>query len=559
VVTTSISPASPAYGQPATITVTATAGGTPQAGSTGTVTVGGQTYTCTTNSSGQCTVSVPGGVLQGGSNAVSVATSATANATAGSLSTSIAVVAVAAVVTATLSPASPSYGQAATITVTATAGGIPQAGSVGTVSVGGQTYTCTTNSSGQCAIAVPGGVLQGGSDTVSATTAATANAAAGAGSSSVTVAPASAVLTSTISPASPVYGQAATLTVTATAGGIPQPGLMGTVTVGTQSYTCTTNSSGQCAVSILGGVLAPGSNIVALSSPATANALAGSSGGAVTVLPAPTTLTLSSSALTITQTNAVTFTATSLSTTIGTPTGTVTFYANGVAIGTGTLNGGVATLTLSTLATGSDTITAIYSGDTDFSTVTSAALTETVNIAGFTLGASGSGSGSGSSSGPIDTVQPGGTAMFGLSLGILNGFTGSLTMSATGLPPGATATFTPEIVVLNGTTAATTTLSIVTPVTPPPATAATQWPGSGSPIRYGLLLLPLLAIGRLGRQLRRTPLLLLLALLSLGTLSIGLSGCGGGYLEESARSYLITVTATSGSLHQSTTVTLTVQ
>src|SRR6266702_859941 len=67
---------------------------------------------------------------------------------------------------------------------------------------------------------------------------------------------------------------------------------------------------------------------------------------------------------------------------VGTPTGTVAFQDGATALGTATLSSsGVATLTLSTLAVGSHSLTAVYSGDANFSGATSAALTQTVQYA----------------------------------------------------------------------------------------------------------------------------------------------------------------------------------
>jgi hypothetical protein len=64
----------------------------------------------------------------------------------------------------------------------------------------------------------------------------------------------------------------------------------------------------------------------------------------------------------------------------GTPTGTVTFLDDGNPIGTAALNSrGVATFATSSLATGSQSITAIYGADANFRTSRSAALTQTVN------------------------------------------------------------------------------------------------------------------------------------------------------------------------------------
>jgi hypothetical protein len=68
------------------------------------------------------------------------------------------------------------------------------------------------------------------------------------------------------------------------------------------------------------------------------------------------------------------------------PTGTVTFLNGTVTLGTGTLNsGGVAKLTVTSLPVGADSITASYGGDSNYTSVTSAPLSETVNQATPTL------------------------------------------------------------------------------------------------------------------------------------------------------------------------------
>jgi predicted outer membrane repeat protein len=71
----------------------------------------------------------------------------------------------------------------------------------------------------------------------------------------------------------------------------------------------------------------------------------------------------------------VTFTAT-VTAAYGTPTGTVTFLSNGTSIGTGTLAGGVATLSTSTLPVGTNSITVMFGGSTDYNASTSPALSE---------------------------------------------------------------------------------------------------------------------------------------------------------------------------------------
>jgi hypothetical protein len=80
--------------------------------------------------------------------------------------------------------------------------------------------------------------------------------------------------------------------------------------------------------------------------------------------------------------DAVTFTATVAPSNgaTGTPTGTVTFYDGTTSQWTSTLVGGVATWSTSTLAQGSHSITAAYSGDANFSSSTSPPLTQIVQF-----------------------------------------------------------------------------------------------------------------------------------------------------------------------------------
>jgi uncharacterized repeat protein (TIGR01451 family) len=80
----------------------------------------------------------------------------------------------------------------------------------------------------------------------------------------------------------------------------------------------------------------------------------------------------------------VTFTATVAVTApgAGTPTGTVDFFDGATNIGSGTLNASLqATLSTSSLSVAAHSITAVYSGDANFTTSTSPVLTQTVNRA----------------------------------------------------------------------------------------------------------------------------------------------------------------------------------
>jgi hypothetical protein len=94
-----------------------------------------------------------------------------------------------------------------------------------------------------------------------------------------------------------------------------------------------------------------------------------------------TTTAITGSATTLYAGTSITFTAT-VAPAAGTvvPTGTVTFYDNTTKLGTGTLDStGKTTFATSALTTGAHTISAIYSGDTLYSTSTSGSFAVTVN------------------------------------------------------------------------------------------------------------------------------------------------------------------------------------
>jgi hypothetical protein len=96
---------------------------------------------------------------------------------------------------------------------------------------------------------------------------------------------------------------------------------------------------------------------------------------------AATKASLTASAAQVTSGQAVTFTA-SISPVSGSgvPTGSVKFNDGATQIGTGTLNSsGAATFITSSLSVGSHSVTAMYSGDTNFSASTSAAVPVTVS------------------------------------------------------------------------------------------------------------------------------------------------------------------------------------
>jgi sugar lactone lactonase YvrE len=271
---------------------------------------------------------------------------------------------------------------------------------------------------------------------------------------------------------------------------------------------------------------------------------------------APASIGLASSSNPVLVQNAVTLTAT-VPSAAGSPTGTVTFLDGATPLGTGTLAGGVATLTTSGLAVGSHTITSVYSGDGNFISATSAALTEVVDDFNLAISVT-----SGSSSITSVTALPGGTAVFTLTVSPINAatFPSAVTLSVSGLPEGAIATFSPiTLPAGSGTTTVTLTIQL-------PQTAAALQPTHGlgrglAPFALALLLLPFAGrLRRAGRRLGRTVSLLLLLGAGLAA-AAGLSGCGSssGFFGQPQTTYTVTVTGSSGALSHSTTVILTIE
>ena len=93
-----------------------------------------------------------------------------------------------------------------------------------------------------------------------------------------------------------------------------------------------------------------------------------------------TTLTASPNPSTVGQAVTLTATVRPVAPATGVPTGTVAFKDGAVTIGSATLGAtGSASISVTTLATGSHPLTAVYSGSLDFLTSTSAVVTQTVN------------------------------------------------------------------------------------------------------------------------------------------------------------------------------------
>jgi hypothetical protein len=136
----------------------------------------------------------------------------------------------------------------------------------------------------------------------------------------------------------------------------------------------------------------------------------------------------------------VTFTVT-VSSSNGTPTGTVIFNDGSTALSVALpLDGsGVAAFSTTTLAAGTHPITAVYSGDANFSTVTSPIVSQRVEdytIAVMPASAS---------------ITTGHSAKFTITTTPLGGFSSPVTLQCTNLPQYASCDFEPPTVTPNGT------------------------------------------------------------------------------------------------------------
>jgi hypothetical protein len=263
------------------------------------------------------------------------------------------------------------------------------------------------------------------------------------------------------------------------------------------------------------------------------------------VLTVTPTITLTASANPILATYGVSFTA-SLPSYAGAQTGTMTFFDGAAQIGSATISGGSATFTTTSLAAGPHTITAAYSGDSNYGSGTSNAMTE--NVEDFSLAFTGGGAGAASAS-------PGGEAVYSLTVTPVDGNTlpAAVTLVASAVPLGMTATFSPSTVA-TGAGATNVTLTLTLPKSGAMEAPRGPFETGALPVALGLMLLPF------ARRLRkgRAQLLRMIVLLAAGAaLAMGLTSCGGAKL--SSQSFNFTVTAQSGALSHSVTPQLTVQ
>lgn len=352
-----------------------------------------------------------------------------------------------------------------------------------------------------------------------------------------------------------IYGNPVTLTATVGAGSTPTP---------TGSITFYDGGTAMRTVTMSGGAASYAISTLAAGSHSITAAYSGDSAwGATTsttltqiINQAAPSIALMASAPAVFAANPVTLTATVASGN-GTPAGTVIFLDGTTNIGSAPLNAGQASITISTLAAGTHSITAVYSGNADFTSVTSNTVSEQVED--FHLDFNGASSA---------TITPGGSAIYHLVISPEGAsvFPASINLSASGLPPGSVATFTPSVIPA-GAGVTDVTLTIQTPK----ANAAlnTQDRRGTPPVYFGIFLLPFVGLRRRrpgeasakpDRSKARSIRMPLLILLSVAMLA-GIAGCGAqsGYFGQQQKTYAVTITGTSGALSQSTSVQLTVE
>jgi hypothetical protein len=268
-----------------------------------------------------------------------------------------------------------------------------------------------------------------------------------------------------------------------------------------------------------------------------------------------------SSSTSISQGTAVTFTAVVTPTSgSGIPTGTVTFVDAVTTLGTGVLDGsGRATYTTSSLAFGTHSLTAAYSGDVSYaastSTAVSVAVTATPADFGIALAP------------PSGTVQSGSSVTTTITMTPANGFNQPVSLACSGAPSNTTCNISPASVSPNGTTPSTAKLTIQTGVQSSAALHDPSLPGQPSGAD-GTVALALLDGGLLGftllRARRRSWLRLQFGVVLVFFVCALVEGCGGSSNAAPNNAtpkgtYTITVTATAGNDSHISNYNLTVQ
>jgi sugar lactone lactonase YvrE len=266
----------------------------------------------------------------------------------------------------------------------------------------------------------------------------------------------------------------------------------------------------------------------------------------LTIAKAPTTTSLSSNLSSPGLGVPVTLSIQAASTSSGVPTGSITVFDGASSLGTAQISAaGVTSLTLSALAQGTHTFTAVYSGDSNFLASTSAASTLVVGAASdFILAPTGATS---------QSVAAGSAATFGFAVTMQGtAMVSPIALAVQGTPTGSTASLNPAYIPPGGSVTSFT-LTVQTPLADMRGKPVLHGPGA-SPISPLLAVLLLPGLG-LVMELRRIKWKMLSTVLATGGSCIVfftfMTGCGDriNTAAESANatSYTLTVTGTATS------------
>jgi hypothetical protein len=240
-----------------------------------------------------------------------------------------------------------------------------------------------------------------------------------------------------------------------------------------------------------------------------------------------------------------------------TPTGSVTLVEGTATIGGGTLSAGSVSISVSDLTAGAHTITAVYSGDANFNWNSNASTTVTVTVAPS-----------------IALVSSSGTlTLSNNQVGVLTetvtasaGFSGNVTLSATGAPTGVEVLLNPSTVSLQAGSSAGVSLLVNTdPINQGAATGASRSSGDGTKglaMASGFVMVLLCLFAQIKRSRSVFRVLAPVAGVALVTAAVlSLAACGGGHSAYKG-SFTLTVTAQpadSTVAPQTTTVQVVVQ
>jgi uncharacterized protein (TIGR03118 family) len=268
----------------------------------------------------------------------------------------------------------------------------------------------------------------------------------------------------------------------------------------------------------------------------------------VDVILIPTTLTLAAPANALPGAT-VELTATAASTR-GVPTGQIFFNDGNTALGSAPLDGtGVAVLRISTLTAGAHTFTATYPGDARFDVSASIPVVTTIAGKDFSVVAAP----------PSATVTAGQSALFNVTITPAGGFAAPVTFSCP-LLTGITCNFNPPMVTPNEGVA-TTMLTVTTSADVLRYGQALGVTGSGLLLASLGLIAVLASLKKRSLRPHASFLRVAASALTVITLAITLVSCGGytqnGQTNRGTAS--IVVTAQSGAVSHTTTISVTVQ